>query len=547
MPHARTLTAIAAALGFVTIARVATTQTIDPSTALPPTMWAAQSDASTIRFAWDHVPGPTSYVLTCDIGSRSRQVGATTVPLLAQKSTTAPPRRLTMVLGITDPGVPHACFLQWRADAKSASSARLAFNEITPTAPATGAGKTATPSGVTAQETVANEVTLTWNAVPGATAYVIGRAVDQSGFSLYCDVCPAETTFIDRFVKAGARHLYSVSALGPGGASGRALATAIVPTGNATAIASAASPSVDPTLKAPSGVTATVTGATSTRVSWSRVPIAVAYQLLRSVNGAAPAPMARIPAGTATQIDVPDDVGTFLGAGATQVVVVYLVKSEDANGFTTAASTSNTLTIDAKSAMPAGTSSANVSNAVATATSLSVVTLTWSPPGGGIPCALERSLSGGAFAALPPLAAGAARWIDSAPTLVAHKPRYRITCGTAKAMLPSVRFSDPRWPSILPDDGAGASTSATQPANLRAAFTGPDTVALTWGPPTNAIPCSLRRRSGGSSTYVTLRTFAIGMWYDTDTMAGLTAAKPQYQLACGDPKTGTVSAFPMPR
>ena len=535
-----------AAIGFVVATRGATAQAVDPSTALAPTMWAAQTDPSSIRLAWDHVPGPTSYVVSCEIGGRAaRQISAVDAPLLAAKSATAPARRMSAVLPIRETGVPHLCFLQWRFDPKGAPSARLPFNEVTPVA-SVSSSRTA-PASVTARQTAVGEITLTWDAVPGATAYVIGRAVESGGFQLYCDLCSTRTTFVDRFTKAGMSHRYTVAALSPAGSSGKTTSNIVIATSDANAVATESNPSVDPTLKSPSTVTAVISGATSVQLSWNAVPGAAGYRLLRSVDGGALAPLTRLGAASGASVQYPDDLGSYLAAGSTQVVVRYAVQSLDANGNATAATSSNQVTLALKSGMPTGTSSANASNARATATSASAVTLTWSPPAGSVPCALERALSGGAFAALPAIAPGTARGLDAAPNLLAYRPRYRITCGVPKSPLPSVRFNDPTWPVTLSSDGAGASSSATQPTNLRASIASPDAVTLTWGPPTSAIACSLRRKSGSSGSYVTLRSLPIGTWQHVDTMSGLVAAKPQYQLACGDPKAATVVSFPTPR
>jgi hypothetical protein len=108
-----------------------------------------------------------------------------------------------------------------------------------------------------------------------------------------------------------------------------------------------------------------------------------------------------------------------------------------------------------------------------------------------------------------------------------------------------VSFSGPTW-TIAPTGGTGASSSPTLPTNLRATLASPDSVTLTWGPPTNAIACTLQRKSGSSVSYVTLLTLAIGTWSYADTQPGLAGAKPQYQLACGSAKSAAAVQFPNP-
>jgi len=437
MRHSRPLGTFAVlAICLTTDAGTATAQTATDSTALVASMWAAQSDARTIRLAWDHVPGPTSYTVSCKIGERRDKVmGTVGAPSVAAKAATTPPIRLFSTVVVYAAGTPHQCSLQWGRDAKTGLPARAAFNEVVPVV-SSSVTRTA-PSSVTARASGVGEITLTWNAVPGATAYVIGRSVEPDGYRIRCDLCSTSTTFVDRYAKAGVAHSYNVSAVTPAGPSARGTSNRIVALGTESAVAAQADPAVTQSLKAPSRVTAAVSGATTALVTWGNVRGAPAYQVLRSLNGGSLTLVARVQAGSTDPVEYSDYLGSASGTRA-----LYAVKTLDSAGNATAATMSNEITLQAK--------------------------------------------------------------------------------GTVST-----------------------TTSPTQPTNLRAAFSGADVVTLTWRPPGNAIPCTVRRRIGGG-TFLTLRALAIGVSQYVDTATGLAGMRPQYQLACGDPKSATIVAFPNP-
>ena len=95
-------------------------------------------------------------------------------------------------------------------------SARVPFNvvvprEVTP-------GPVAAPTTATAVPSPEG-ITLTWDEVPGTTAYRIARRVAPGGFRILCNVCPTKTTFVDSTSTPGAVHTYMVTAVSPSGAS----------------------------------------------------------------------------------------------------------------------------------------------------------------------------------------------------------------------------------------------------------------------------------------------------------------------------------------
>ena len=437
MRHPRPLGMFAAFVILLTAdVRLAGAQTATDSTALAATMWAAQTQARSMRLAWDHIPGVTSYSVSCKVGARrDKVVGTVGAPSTVAKDASTPPVRLFSTVTVNEPGMPHRCSLRWGRDPKSGLPMRAAFNEVVPVG-TTAAAKDA-PASVTARASGVGEITVTWTAVPGATAYVIGRAVEPDGYRMRCDLCSTSTTFVDRYAKAGATHSYTVSAMTGAGPTARGTSNKIVALGTASAVAAQAGAGVNPDVRAPGSVKAAVSGATTALVTWGSVRGAPAYQVLRSLNGGSLTLVARVQAGARDPVEYSDYLG-----GATGTRALYAVKSLDSAGNATAATMSNEIIFQAKA--PASTT-----------------------------------------------------------------------------------------------------TSPTQPTSLRAALSGADAVSLTWRPPGNAIPCTVRRRLG-SGSYLTLRALAIGASQHVDTATGLAGMRPQYQLACGDPKSATIVAFPNP-
>jgi len=519
--------------------------TKDASTLLAESMWAAQTEARAIRLAWNHVAGGATYTISCELGTRPLRVMGPISPGIVTKDVSGLPRRMSYIVQINEPGAVHRCYLQLASDPKGALSARIPFNEVVPIVP--GTTTKVAPGSVAAKASGAGEITVTWSEVAGATAYTLGRAVSPSGFRTLCDLCPTTTTFVDRTAQAGVKHTYTVTPMTPAGAFLRGTSNTVTAVATADEVVAGTDPTVNPQLRAPGNVKATVSGPASVMVTWGAVPEAAGYEVFRSANGGALQLMGRVPNGAVgSTIQFPDYLGGYLGAGSNQVTAVYAVKSTDSNGAATQPKTSNEVTIQSKAGVATGTSSTNASNTRATATSSSSVTLTWGPPAGGIACSLQRSLSGGAYAALPALATGASQYIDTAPGLMDQRPRYQILCADPKSQAP-VAFPNPVWDvaTASPTDRP-ASTSATAPTNLNAVATSADAVRLTWGPPTSAIACAVRRSISGGA-YVVLQLLPLGTWQYVDTSTGLLANKPKYQLSCGDPKwPAPPVAFPIP-
>lgn len=93
-------------------------------------------------------------------------------------------------------------------------------------------GTISPPNSVTASETSSGVVTVSWMPVTGATGYFIGRSVSPGGFKTVCQVCSTETSYIDRKVTTGAKHIYVVAALTPTGPTRRTRSNEVIPTAN---------------------------------------------------------------------------------------------------------------------------------------------------------------------------------------------------------------------------------------------------------------------------------------------------------------------------
>lgn len=95
------------------------------------------------------------------------------------------------------------------------------------------------PASVTAVETSPGVITLTWTPVPGAKSYNIMRSVWPNGFGRF-SLDYKETTLVDKDVKAGVQHTYSVAGVSAAKQQGRGTrSNTLVSGGNPRAVVSA--------------------------------------------------------------------------------------------------------------------------------------------------------------------------------------------------------------------------------------------------------------------------------------------------------------------
>jgi hypothetical protein len=203
-------------------------------------LWAAQTGIDQVTLAWDSVPGTAEYRVY--LGDPSAPGTLTRPPARRLRGHS----RRTILTGVQRAanGITLVA-----VDAGGGVLRQAAFNRVTP---ATFFPPATPPTGVTAQATSGSEVVVTWDSVPGATGYVIGRSVHKSGFSMLCSLCPNEVQYVDRNVMAGLPHTYNVAAIFPSGdVSRRVVSTPVTP--GATQVAPVVTPPVMPPSGAPIG------------------------------------------------------------------------------------------------------------------------------------------------------------------------------------------------------------------------------------------------------------------------------------------------------
>ena len=216
---------------------------------VPYRLWAAQTGPNQVSLAWDSVPETAEYQIF--LGDPDAPATFTGRPVTTL-SGSARGAILTGMQRMTD-GITLVALDKHRRVRR-----KTRFNSVVP---ATSFPPPTPPTGLTAEAPSASEVTVTWNSVPGATAYFIGRAVFRSGFRVVCAVCSNEPRYVDRNVTAGQPHTYTVAAIFPNGVSKRVTSNTVTP--GETVVAASTPPAATPTppTGAPPG---RPTGATNT-------------------------------------------------------------------------------------------------------------------------------------------------------------------------------------------------------------------------------------------------------------------------------------------
>lgn len=180
-------------------------------------LWAAQTGPNQVSLAWDSVPGAAEYRI---------HLGDPSVPgTLTQRpaSVLSGSGRGAILTGIRR--MANGITLV----AVDASGRVLRQESFNPVVPATSFPPVTPPTSVTAKAASASEVTLTWDPVPGATAYYIGRAAFPSGFGTLCALCSTEPRYVDRAVMPGQQHTYTIAAIFPSGISTRVNSNSVTP------------------------------------------------------------------------------------------------------------------------------------------------------------------------------------------------------------------------------------------------------------------------------------------------------------------------------
>jgi hypothetical protein len=277
-------------LGLVMVATVSSAvlaQDAGTAKGLAPTkLWAAQTGEKSLTITWTPAPGATGYRIFRCSGIMVRLCDA--APLIATTAANVV-SRLEPLLG----PAPVTFFIQ-AIGAGGIFGPAIPFNTVTPLGKGAIADIPPKTSSVTAAQT-GNTITVTWQPVAGATAYAIGRSVAPYGFQSACRLCSTETRFIDTKVTAGAKHVYSVSAITPRGVSRSTLSNVVTP--SASGVVDSAKATIGDTTKTaipvdsakasvlpPSMFRALLTAMGAAQLSWLRSPNAKGYYVSRSVG-----------------------------------------------------------------------------------------------------------------------------------------------------------------------------------------------------------------------------------------------------------------------
>ncbi len=262
-------------------------------------LWAAQTGPDQVTLAWAEVPGAIEYRI--HIGDPATAASpATRRPISvlggASRGAVLPLRRVTAGLFLVAVGSDGRPIL------------KVPFNEVSPVH---GIRPVDAPASATATATGPEEVTLSWDPVPGATGYAIGRAVQPNGFRMLCSLCSSEPTYVDRDVTPGAPHAYTVAAIYSGGVSARTRSNTVTP--GAVAYTPPGQPATTPT-QPPAGQPATTPTYTPpgqpAGSATTSSPPQVNPQISATVPDTTPPPIGAPPSGASSLVTPPADTGS---------------------------------------------------------------------------------------------------------------------------------------------------------------------------------------------------------------------------------------------
>jgi len=265
----------------------------------PMRMWAAQTGPNQVTLAWEEIPGTVEY----RIWAGDPDAPATTPAARRPISTLSGSGRYAIITGINR--VADGLYLE-AIGADRRRRRKVAFNPVTAVR---GMQTVTAPAEATATVTGPEEVTLSWTPVPGATAYVLGRAVSPNGLQMLCRLCPTQATYVDRDITSGVAHTYTVAAVFPNGLSRRTASNSVTP-----GVVADAPPAQTPTTGyTPPGQPAGTAGATTTTPDTA--PPRVNPQLPATVPDTTPPPIGAPPSG-AESLVTPADTGSCVAARA---------------------------------------------------------------------------------------------------------------------------------------------------------------------------------------------------------------------------------------
>ena len=277
----------------------ATTASAPPVPTVPaaPTGVTATGGTKQVTVSWPAVSGATSYNLYWSTTS-----GVTTAKGTKIAGATSP----AVQTGLSDSTTYYYVVTAVNGSGESQPSVQVAATTLTPTPAPTAP---AAPTGVTATGG-ANQVTLSWSAVTGATSYNVYYSTTSGAATGGTKIAGVTSPYVHTGLSAGTTYYYVVTAVNAVGES------------TASAQASAATNAPPPAVPAaPTGVTATG-GANQVTVSWTAVSGATSYNIYWSkTSGVTTATGTKITGATTPYVQ------TGLTAGTTYYYIVTAVNA----------------------------------------------------------------------------------------------------------------------------------------------------------------------------------------------------------------------------
>jgi fibronectin type 3 domain-containing protein len=323
----------------------ATTAPAPPVPTVPgaPTGVTATGGTKQVTISWSAVSGASSYNIYW-----SKSAGVTTANGTKITGATSP----AVQTGLSDSTTYYYIVTAVNGVGEGAPSVQVAAATLTP-APAPT--PPAAPTGVTATGG-ANQTTISWPAVSGATSYNLYWSTASGAGTGGTKVAGVSSPYVHTPLSAGTTYYYVVTAQNNAGESSAS--------NQASAATNAPPPAVP---AAPTGVTATG-GANQVSVSWSAVSGATSYNLYWSTSsGVTTATGTKITGATSPYLQ------TGLAAGTTYYYIVTAVNGSGESPASVKASAATNAPAPVLPAAPTGVSATGGTNQV---------TVTWSAVSG---------------------------------------------------------------------------------------------------------------------------------------------------------------------
>ncbi len=421
------------------------TPTPTPTPPTPPVLTGKAASSSSIALTWTAVTGASSYELQ---GSTNGGQSWTTLQNSSAQSYTQ--------TGLSADTVYDYQIATIKGTTASAPSTLLAVTTLLPA-----------PTGVTATTKSATEIDLAWTKVSDATSYKIERSPDGNTWTALTPspaLTASSVAYADTSALSGTQYYYRVSAIDAVGTS--APSTAVHTT----------------TLPAVPVLTAKVISASEIDLSWASVTGSTSYKLERSPDGG----------GTWSTISTASAATYANTALPSNTSYQYRVSSIDAGG-TSAPSTVATAT----TILPAPT------GLTATASSPTVINLTWAAVPGATSYKLERPLNNSTWTALAPNPAltGSSIGYSDATATTGATFYYRISAINASG-------------TSVPSSVANALTYATAPT-VTAVSKSASEIDLSWLAAVGATSYTLQSSADGGNTWSTLTSAAVNTYANT--------------------------------